>query len=266
MFLHNWEVKMKKMKFYKLAAICLIFVIQVTAVYAGEKDIAYETAKINGKSVKFVTVNAGSKDIHFGVIKANDEVKGWETFSSMMKRKQPLAAINGNFFNAYAKKKEDIVPWGYIYDKGKMINSGATLNHGSFAVLKDGSIVIDDADNIDKEQVWTMVEAGPLLVKEGKVVFNPNDARFKEDKINKISAQRSAIGLREDGKVIMLTGNSLKTKELALIMQKLKCKSATNLDGGASSALYAKSKYLTSPGRNLNTVLAVYQGSEEKTE
>lgn len=253
---------MKMMKM--MVVIGLVLMMQAVTIYAaGESNIAYQNSKVNGKHVKIVTINMSSQDLHFGIIKANDELKGWEDFSSMMKRKQPLAAINGNFFNAYAKKKENIVPWGYIYDKGEMINSGATLNHGSFVVLKDGTIVIDDADNIDKEQVQTMVEAGPLLVKDGKMVFDPNDARFKEDKINKISAQRSAIGLREDGKVILLTGSSLKTKELAAIMQKLNCKSATNLDGGASSALYANGKYLTSPGRKLNTVLAVYKGSGE---
>ncbi|WP_308534031.1 phosphodiester glycosidase family protein [uncultured Peptoniphilus sp.] len=36
-------------------------------------------------------------------------------------------------------------------------------------------------------------------------------------------------------------------------------KAATNLDGGASSAMYFNGKTYTSPGRKLNTVLMVFE-------
>ena len=77
--------------------------------------------------------------------------------------------------------------------------------------------------------------------------------------------QRSAIGIKSDGRVLMVTGSNLKISELATIMQTLGCHSATNLDGGASSALYAEGKYLTYPGRKLNTVLVVHETSGMKS-
>lgn len=45
--------------------------------------------------------------------------------------------------------------------------------------------------------------------------------------------------------------------ELAQGMISLGCDRAMNLDGGASSALYAKGRVITSPGRQLNTVLII---------
>ena len=41
-------------------------------------------------------------------------------------------------------------------------------------------------------------------------------------------------------------------------MNRAWCNKAMNLDGGASSALYAKGKMITKPGRKLNTVLMVF--------
>lgn len=241
--------------------LCLLMILHTTTAFAHKNDIAYGSKKVNGKTIQVVTVNTNSKDISFGIAKAHDQRVGWEDFSGIIKRKKPIAAINANFFNAYTKDTKEMVPYGYIISNGEIINNGATLNKGSFAVMKDGQLIIDNADQIDLENVQTMVEAGPLLVKDGEIAYSP-DSDQSEDKIKRNAAQRSAIGIRADGKVLMITCPSVKMLDLAKIMKSLGCVSATNLDGGASSALYAKGKYLTKPGRNLNTVLCVYDGAK----
>lgn len=236
----------------------MVFVIQSVIVWGHPNDVAHQVQKINGKTVNIVIVNANSKDLRFGVVKGNDNRKGWEPFANIINRQKPIAAINGNYFNAYSKTEEEMVPWGYIIQEGEMINSGAGESKGAFAVMKDGRLLINNSGEIDLDKVQTMVEAGPLLLLDGKVVYQTENNGFSEDKINKNPAQRSAIGIKPDGRVLMVTCSNIKMMDMANVMLSLGCSSATNLDGGASSALYAKGKYLTKPGRNLNTVLCVY--------
>ncbi|WP_339278355.1 phosphodiester glycosidase family protein [Paenibacillus sp. FSL W8-0426] len=110
------------------------------------------------------------------------------------------------------------------------------------------------------EDVVTAVGAGPRLVKDGKVAVNPVSEGFKDTKILNASGARSGIAIMADGSVMLATVPGATIKEWAAVMQKLGAKQAMNLDGGASSGLYAGGKMLTSPGRLLSNTL-VFGGS-----
>ncbi len=110
---------------------------------------------------------------------------------------------------------------------------------------------------IDLNTAEYMLSAGPFLVKDGKPIANALAQGFTESKITINRAQRSAIGITKDNKLKLVTGSNLNMDELAQVMILLGCDRAMNLDGGASSALYAKGKIITTPGRNLNTVLII---------
>ncbi|MDD4833809.1 MAG: phosphodiester glycosidase family protein [Lutispora sp.] len=111
---------------------------------------------------------------------------------------------------------------------------------------------------IDINKVDYMISAGPYLVKDGKIIVDAIAQGFKEDKIAVNRAHRSALGITKDNKLILVTGGNLNMTELAQVMMSLGCNKAMNLDGGASSGLYAKGKMITQPGRKLNTVLMVF--------
>lgn len=110
------------------------------------------------------------------------------------------------------------------------------------------------------EDVVTAVGAGPRLVKDGKVAVNPTSEGFKDTKILNASGARSGIAIMADGSVMLATVSGATIKEWAAVMQKLGAKQAMNLDGGASSGMYAGGKMLTSPGRLLSNTL-VFGGS-----
>ena len=110
---------------------------------------------------------------------------------------------------------------------------------------------------LDLNAAEYMITAGPFLVKDGKIIANAIAQGFTEEKITVNRAQRSALGITKDNKLKLVTGNNLNIDELAQVMIALGCERAMNLDGGASSALYAKGKMLTTPGRKLNTVLMI---------
>jgi|GEM_PF-4655513 len=111
---------------------------------------------------------------------------------------------------------------------------------------------------IDIQKIEHMISAGPYLVKDGMIIADAAAQGFKEDKITVNRALRSAIGITKDNRLKLVTGGSLNMTELAQVMLDLGCVKAMNLDGGASSALYAKGKMITSPGRKLNTVLMIF--------
>lgn len=104
-------------------------------------------------------------------------------------------------------------------------------------------------------EVITAVGAGPRLVKDGKLSLAPEAEGFTEHKILTNAAARSGIAVMSDGSVLLATVPAATMKQWADIMKKLGAKQAMNLDGGASSGLYAGSKMLTTPGRNLSNTL-----------
>ncbi|PZT53511.1 phosphodiester glycosidase family protein [Paenibacillus silvae] len=114
--------------------------------------------------------------------------------------------------------------------------------------------------DIPWQEVVTAVGAGPRLVKDGKIAVNPASEGFKDPKILNASGARSGIAIMADGSVVLATVSGATMKEWAAVMLKLGAKQAMNLDGGASSGLYASGKMLTSPGRLLSNTL-VFGGS-----
>jgi len=70
-----------------------------------------------------------------------------------------------------------------------------------------------------------------------------------------IYPHRSGIGIRADGSIVVVTVGSATIKELGAILVQLGAKQGMNLDGGASSGLYADGKLRTVPGRSLSNAL-----------
>ncbi|WP_051287276.1 phosphodiester glycosidase family protein [Paenibacillus taiwanensis] len=108
---------------------------------------------------------------------------------------------------------------------------------------------------LDWSEVQTAIGAGPRLVKEGQIALNPAQEGFKQDKILSLSATRSGIGVMSDGSVMLATIPSATMSQWAAIWKQLGAKQAMNLDGGASSGLYANGKMITEPGRALSNAL-----------
>ncbi|WP_018975407.1 phosphodiester glycosidase family protein [Saccharibacillus kuerlensis] len=167
--------------------------------------------------------------------------------------------------------------------KGKVVKKAANKNaaipkdgyvlvyHGSeqnsvnrFAVgsTVEMNLAYEDAKEktIPWNEVVTSVGAGPRLVKDGKVSLDAKGEGFNDPKILTASGARSGIAIMPDGSVLLATVNGATMKQWAQVMQKLGAKQAMNLDGGASSALYANGRMLTGAGRLLSNTLVFGQG------
>lgn len=108
---------------------------------------------------------------------------------------------------------------------------------------------------ISWSRVHTAVAAGPRLVTNGKLSVNPAPEGFSSSKILTDSATRSAILVKKDGSILLATVGAATIKQWGQIMVALGAHQAMNLDGGASSGLYAQGKIITTPGRLVSNAL-----------
>lgn len=119
----------------------------------------------------------------------------------------------------------------------------------------DYKISYTDAQGQSWRSILTAVGAGPRLLTRGKVTIDPVSEGFEEQKIISGAPARSAIGIKADGTVILITAPSATLEDLAGIMQQLGAVDALNLDGGASTGLWFNGEIITEPGRQLSNAL-----------
>ncbi|PSL48487.1 copper amine oxidase-like protein [Salsuginibacillus halophilus] len=101
----------------------------------------------------------------------------------------------------------------------------------------------------------TILGAGPRLVRDGVIDVGTTAEEFHDPAVTQRSASRSAIGVTEDRRLIVLTASGATMEQLARAMQSLGAEQAMNLDGGASSGLYEGGSYIAPPGRELSNAL-----------
>jgi hypothetical protein len=161
-----------------------------------------------------------------------------------------------------------VIPWnGYlVYCGSRAVDRSwveAAFKIGRSVELEYQTRVKYGAAQVNLNVASGMISAGPLLVKNGVVVANAAQEGFTEEKITTFRGQRSAAGVNATHQLILATVPNVTIIELAEIMRQLGAVHAMSLDGGASSGLYANGQMLTTPGRKLSTVLAVYDRSDE---
>ncbi len=159
-------------------------------------------------------------------------------------------AINAGGFKGTGAGGE---PSGSIIDDGKIVYNGTRREI-------EGGVIGFDYDNnliLTKEKIKTAltkynlrdaVEFGPFLIVNEKPSFIKGNGGWG-------IAPRTAIGQRSDGIVLLLIidgrrpGYSLGADmvELTTIMTKYKAINATNLDGGASTALTVEKELINKP-------------------
>ncbi len=127
-----------------------------------------------------------------------------------------------------------------------------TINIGDTLTLK-----CDMLPTYDDKEKWQGISyalsAGPLLLKDGKIVADPAAEGFTEDKILTQRNGRTFIGIDAAGNICI--GYATATiAELAAACKELGLKDAMCLDGGGSTAIYADGAVIIE-GRPVNNGL-----------
>lgn len=112
-------------------------------------------------------------------------------------------------------------------------------------------------ENSSVQDIQMAFCCGPTVVKNGKAYGNTSTYQqegYTEGRIISGSSERTCIGVKADGTVVIITATT-SMSGLSNIMVQLGCQTAMNLDGGASSALYVNGSARVAPGRALTHML-----------
>ncbi len=218
--------------------------------------VAYIKTSIEGVPVQELRVNLKDPAVRVGVVLAQGFPGGDEEFGSMVKRADPVAAVNGAYFSKETKK-----PIGDIVINGNLVNTG--LMGTALALTSDGRpdiLRVVRSRHMDWTRYSTVLACGPALMLDGKVDVNSQDEGFRDPHVTG-STRRMAIGYTKDRQlVIAFIDKPVTFEQEAEVMAGLGCYEAMNLDGGASLALFADGKTRLAPGRRLTNIVAVWLG------
>ncbi|HDV5708679.1 TPA: phosphodiester glycosidase family protein [Legionella pneumophila] len=139
-----------------------------------------------------------------------------------------LLSINGGFFD------HEFNPLGLRINNKKQENPLKRISWWGIFYVKDNKPRITNIRNFHYDSnIDFAIQSGPRLLIRGNI-----------PSLKAGVADRTALGITDDGKVIILvtTNSAMSTRQLARIMRSppLSCSDAINLDGGSSSQLYAK--------------------------
>jgi hypothetical protein len=228
------------------------------AACAAQSSVALHYVVIDNFPVKCVTVNLSDPEVTVTTAVARSFPHGLESWGSYLNRLHPDVAINGTYFCTH-----DYQPVGDVAVNGALLYRGAVGT--ALCISPDNRAVMMPGPR-QAISNWTgartVICAGPRLLTDGQVTLHAREEGFRDGRVLG-SAPRSAIGLRADGTLLLLTiERDISLMNLAVVCRKLGAVQAMALDGGSSSALYAEGRTVTHPGRSVSNIIAVYSSRQ----
>lgn len=249
-----WSSLLKKTGL-ALVALCLL-ASACPAETAGQA-VRYRKAKVAGSYCHVVEIDLTNPQVCLKAVRSKDlgKPKRYTTFGSFVGQTRPLAAITGTFFDTATGH----IICNLVQD-GKLLESG-TVGHTLSLNEHNAPNWLVTAGKSGAGHNWKdsefAVSSGPTLVRDGRIALNPWSEGFSDPGLFR-QAARTGLGTTRDGKLLMVSVNQGVTLgRFARMMKALGCQDALNLDGGSSTALYARGRYLSKPRRKLTNVLMV---------
>ena len=198
------------------------------------------TIDMSVDTVKLFTSYKDMDNTSYGLSKLTEQVAAFEEKAAAgdeYYHGTVVAGINASYYDMITGK-----PSGVFVMNGNDVTGNAKSAY--FAVLKDGTVKIGNADEYakDKGNIQEALGIYKMLVFDGEIVLSDADQK------NSQKYPRQTIGITEDNKVILLSadGNQepasigLTLMEQAQVMLDLGCKWAGHLDGGGSMTYGSK--------------------------
>jgi hypothetical protein len=217
-------------------------------------NVTYSKVYWSGATAHVVSINLNSPDMKVTVSLARRGRGSSESFSSMVHRVKPAAAITGTFFCT-----RSLLPTGDIVVEGSRIHTGCVGT--GVCITPDNKVDFVPYSTGHKRQ-WqgydTVLCAGPTLVRDGQMYLMPRDQGFHDPSLFG-AKRRTAVGVTAGNKLLLVAVDTpVQLRKLANIMMHLGAVNAVDLDGGSSTALHCNGQTVSRPGRSLTNLLVVY--------
>ncbi|MEN6371022.1 MAG: phosphodiester glycosidase family protein [Armatimonadota bacterium] len=232
------------------------------SVVANPDSIAYQKKWAAGIPVHLVTVNLNDMDVRVSPVLPRYGVGHSESWSRMIGRARPTAAITGTFFDT-----RSLYPTGDIMVDGNFACRGVVGTAIGFGWNNEVLFVPTKRGRINDWSAFQHVlVGGPVLVWNGKLSLNPRAQGFRDSSLF-AKRHRTAIGVSKSGKLLLAAvTRPVYLRKIARAMRELGAVDAAALDGGSSTALYYRGKSVVKPGRRLTNLLVVYDNSVRHSE
>jgi exopolysaccharide biosynthesis protein len=180
---------------------------------------------------------------------AKEKTDAREPLSSMVRRYDAVAGINGGFFDRNGGAL------GLVYREGRMLAPHVSRRppRSGFGMTRDGRALfgriaatgskIKDLEGGDWSGAWLALGGGPRLLKNGlaKITADIEELGPKGNDITRVAA-RTVVGLTSDGQLMFATVTGYRDNHrqgvqfgpLVGWLKTLRVKEAVNFDGGAS--------------------------------
>jgi hypothetical protein len=238
---------------FLLLLLMMMTTIVGSDIEATSGPVTCERAGVNGAAVYVVKIDLNCRDINVAPVvagKTGKKLRATQSFAQFIASTAPVCAINGTHFDVMTKR-----PVSTIIIDGKTVSWG--LVGSALCIGGDNRIEFKPLSEFRKSKYRHVICAGPTLLRKGAVWLNPRAERYRDPRIYGY-ARRSAVGLTGHNKLLLVTTcGEVTLRKLAGIMRAMGCTDALAMDGGSSSALYYRGRYLTRPSRRLTNILAV---------
>lgn len=177
-----------------------------------------------------------------------------EKTSEMAQNNNAILAINGDYYGAQES--------GYVIRNGVIYRDTASDRQEDLVIYQDGSLDIVQEDAVTAQELLDngaqqVLSFGPALLENSTISVSQSEEVGKA----KASNPRTAIGMLDDLHYVFVVSDGrtsesagLSLYQMAEFMQSLGAKTAYNLDGGGSSAMYFNGKIVNNPTTNGNTI------------
>ncbi len=214
--------------------------------------VAYRKQAVGSVTAHIVQVDLNRADVQVTVGVANGGIGRCETWSRIIGRLRPTAAITGTYYDPAT-----FIPVGTIIANGigvhqGMIGTALTFSGDNRARFIRGRLPLSTMG------LATVLRAGPRLVDQGRVSLMPSVEGFRDPSIF-VRKPRAAVGLTGQNKLLLVTVTKpVYLREMARVMLSLGAYNAMCMDGGSSAGLYYAGKSYQVPRRVMTNVLMVY--------
>ena len=179
------------------------------------------------------------------IIAIGNEIKVKKTTATFGIENQAIAAVNGTFFDVANGGSVDFVKVdGQVTNLNVLDKNGNRTRHQMAAIVIDeGRLALKKWENTANWE--NTLSAKDVMVSGPMLIFNKGTEVLDTTAFTRSRHPRTAIGLKQNGNVILLTADGrqenaagLSLHELAKIMRWMGCINVINLDGGGSTTLW----------------------------